>query len=88
MPDFLGGNTKQALTQCKKALADFDANDKLRENNWMYLQLLVTTGIILEKLENYTEAKAMYEKALKLYPNYPHVRDKKYPAILKKINKK
>ena len=88
MPDFLGGNTKQALTQCKKALADFDANDKLRENNWMYLQLMVTTGIILEKLENYTEAKAMYEKALKLYPNYPHVRDKKYPAILKKINKK
>ena len=46
-------------------------------NEWVY-----------EKLENYTEAKKMYEKALKIYPNYPHVRDKKYPNILKKIYKK
>ena len=88
MPDFLGGNTQQSLKQYKKALADFDANEKLRENNWMYLQLMVTTGIVYEKLENYTEAKNMYEKALKIYPNYPHVRDKKYPNILKKIEKK
>ena len=88
MPDFLGGDTQKSLAQYKKALADFDANEKLRENNWMYLQLMVTIGIVYEKLDNYTEAKNMYEKALKIYPNYPHVRDKKYPNILKKINKK
>ncbi len=88
MPDFIGGDTKKSLFQYKKALADFEADEKLRENNWMYLQLMVTIGIVYEKLENYTEAKKMYEKALKIYPNYPHVRDKKYPNILKKIYKK
>ena len=88
MPDFLGGDTQKSLAQYKKALVDFDANEKLRENNWMYLQLMVTIGIVYEKLDNYTEAKKMYEKALKIYPNYPHVRDKKYPNILKKIEKK
>ena len=88
MPDFLGGDTKKSLTQYKKALVDFDTDSNLKDNNWMYLQLMVTTGIVYEKLENYTEAKIMYEKVLELYPNYPHVRDKKYPQILKKINKK
>ena len=85
MPDWLGGDTKQSLEQYKKALAQFDADEKLRENNWMYLQLMVTTGIVYEKLENYKAAKEIYEKALKLYPNYPHLRDKKYPNILKKV---
>lgn len=88
MPDFLGGDTKKSLTQYKKALIDFEANETLRKENWMYLQLMVTIGIVYEKLDNYTEAKNMYEKALKIYPNYPHVRDIKYPNILKKINKK
>ncbi|MBR2475404.1 MAG: tetratricopeptide repeat protein [Bacteroidaceae bacterium] len=88
MPDFLGGNTKQSLEQYKKALVAFETNDELRENNWMYLQLMVTTAIVYEKLDNYTEAKKMYEKVLQLYPNYPHVRDKKYPNLLKKMNKK
>ena len=88
MPDFLGGDTQKSLKQYKKALATFDANETLRKENWMYLQLMVTIGIVYEKLENYTEAKKMYEKALKIYPNYPHVRDKKYPNILKKIEKK
>ena len=88
MPDFIGGDTKKSLLQYKKALAEFEADEKLRENNWMYLQLMVTIGIVYEKLENYAEAKNMYEKALKIYPNYPHVRDKKYPNILKKIEKK
>lgn len=88
MPDFLGGNTKQSLEQYKKALVAFETNDELRENNWMYLQLMVTTAIVYEKLDNYTEAKKMYVKVLQLYPNYPHVRDKKYPNLLKKMNKK
>ena len=88
MPDFLGGNTKQSLEQYKKALVAFESNNELRENNWMYLQLMVTTAIVYEKLDNYTEAKKMYEKVLQLYPNYPHVRDKKYPNLLKKMNKK
>ena len=85
MPDFLGGNTKQALTQYKKALAEFEKNDNLRDNNWMYLQLMVTTAMVEEKLDNYNNAKILYEKILELYPNYPHVRDYRYPNLLKKM---
>lgn len=85
MPDFLGGNTKQALTQYKKALSEFEKNDNLRDNNWMYLQLMVTTAMVEEKLDNYNNAKILYEKILELYPNYPHVRDYRYPNLLKKM---
>ena len=35
-----------------KAKAENEANEKLRENNWMYLQLMVTIGIVYEKLGN------------------------------------
>ena len=44
--------------------------------------------ILNEHIAHHQRLAKMYEKALKIYPNYPHVRDIKYPNILKKINKK
>lgn len=86
MPDFIGGNTEKALKQYHKALDMFEDSESLRHNNWMYLQLLVTTGLVEEKLKHYETAKALYQKVLKLYPDYVHVRDNKYPNLIKKMN--
>lgn len=85
MPDVFGGNTEKALTQYHKALDMFEADESLRNNNWMYLQLLVTTGLVEEKLKHYETAKALYQRVLKLYPDYAHVRDNKYPNLIKKM---
>lgn len=86
MPDMFGGNTEKALTQYHKALDMFEADDSLRYHNWMYLQLLVTTGIVEEKLGHYETAKTLYQRVLKLYPDYAHVRDTRYPNLMKKMN--
>lgn len=86
MPDVFGGDTERALKQYHKALDMFDADESLRHNNWMYLQLLVTTGLVEEKLKHYESAKLLYQRVLKLYPDYAHVRDNKYPNLIKKMN--
>lgn len=86
MPDFIGGNTEKALKQYHKALDMFEEDESLRHNNWMYLQLLVTTGMVEEKLKHYETAKVLYQRVLKLYPNYVHIRDNRYPNLIKKMN--
>lgn len=85
MPDVFGGDSNMALKQYHKALNMFEDNDSLRKDNWMYLQLLVTTAMVEEKQENYENAKKLYLKILSIYPDYAHVRDNRYPNLLKKM---
>lgn len=85
MPDIFGGDTEKALSGYKKALRMMDANVNLKKNNWMYVQLLVTIGVVEEKQKNYVEAQKMYRRVLQLYPEYAHVKNVTYPRLLEKM---
>ena len=52
MPGIFGGDTEKALQGYKKALQTMDADPELKKNNWMYIQLMVTIGVVEEKREN------------------------------------
>ena len=82
MPGIFGGDTEKALQGYKKALQTMEADPELKKNNWMYIQLMVTIGVVEEKRENYVEAQKMYRKVLELYPEYAHVKNVSYPRLL------
>ena len=85
MPGIFGGDTEKALQGYKKALQTMEADPELKKNNWMYIQLMVTIGVVEEKRENYVEAQKMYRKVLALYPEYAHVKNVSYPRLLEKM---
>ena len=85
MPGIFGGDTEKALQGYKKALRTMEADPELKKNNWMYIQLMVTIGVVEEKRENYVEAQKMYRKVLELYPEYAHVKNVSYPRLLEKM---
>ena len=85
MPGIFGGDTEKALQGYKKALQTMEADPELKKNNWMYIQLMVTIGVVDEKRENYVEAQKMYRKVLELYPEYAHVKNVSYPRLLEKM---
>ena len=62
-----------------------ESHDGYIKNNWMYIQLLTTIGLVEEKNENYIEAEKMYQKVLQLQPNYGHVKNIVYPRLMKKM---
>ena len=85
MPGIFGGDTEKALQGYKKALQTMEADPELKKNNWMYIQLMVTIGVVEEKRENYVEAQKMYRKVLELYPEYADVKNVSYPRLLEKM---
>ncbi len=85
MPDAFGGNTKQSKEYYCKALQLYDKDESLRTDNWMYLQLIITLGLVEEKSENYQKAHEYFSKAMALYPEYPHLKNVLYPRILNEL---
>lgn len=88
MPNALGGNTKQSKVYYQKAMELYENNEALRANNWMYLQLIVTLGLVEEKAGNYEGALEYYQKVMRLFPDYPHVKEVLYPRVVKEMEKK
>lgn len=83
-PSALGGDKDDALQLYHKAMVIMEKN-KDTDHNWNYLNLLTTIAIGLDKTDKSREAKKMYEKILKIEPDYKWVRDDLYPNLLKRI---
>ncbi len=81
MPNAFGGDTKQSLILYKKALQLYENNEELRRENWMYLQLIVTLGLVEEKAENYEEALKYYRRVNEIFPSYPYTREVLIPRV-------
>lgn len=43
-------------------------------HHWLYVQLLVTIGVVYEKSERYEQALAMYKTIMEKYPEYGFVK--------------
>lgn len=83
-PSALGGDKEDALILYHKAMILMEKN-KDTEQNWNYLNLLTTIAIGLDKTGKSHESKKMYEKILKIEPDFKWVRDDLYPNLLRRM---
>ena len=83
-PSAIGGDKDDALQLYHKAMVLMEKN-KDTDQNWNYLNLLTTIAIGLDKTDKPREAKKMFEKILKLEPDFKWVRDDLYPNLLKRM---
>lgn len=88
MPGMFGGDKAQGLSCYQHARQGMEKNLSANSHNWLYVQLLVTIGVVNEKNEHYEQALAMYKNIMNKYPNYAFVRDVLYPRAQKAMREK
>lgn len=86
MPAAFGGSKTEALKNYLKAEKLMAANKEQMKEDWNYLSLLAMIGQAHTELKDYQSAKAYYQKALTIEPNFLWVKNELYPALLKKLN--
>jgi len=84
-PGLFGGDKKQSLKLFQKSVSLLEKS-KQTENNWFYLNVLTLTAKNFESLEQWQNAKSIYEKILRHTPDYKWVKNELYPSLLKKMN--
>lgn len=80
-PAIFGGDKKEALLLYKKAIARIE-NNKQTENNWFYLNLLTTLAQLYQTQNQTDQAIDVYQKILRIEPDFTWVRDELYPEAL------
>lgn len=84
-PGLFGGDKKQSLKLFLKASTLLEKS-KQTDNNWFYLNVLTLTAKNYESLEQWQNAKAIYEKIMRFSPDYKWVKNELYPTLLKKMD--
>ena len=85
MPAIFGGSKKIALAYYKKAESLMWKNQEQIKEDWNYVSLLSMIAKTYTELNDYKNAKAYYEKILKIEPNFLWVKNELDPDLLKKI---
>jgi len=85
MPTVFGGSKSVALEYFKRAETLMEKNQEKIKFDWNYLSLLTMIAKAYAELDNYNNAKAYYEKILKIAPDFLWVKNELYPNLLKKI---
>lgn len=85
-PKLLGGSKEGARQAYEKAIRIMEKDPESIEHNWLYLNVLMMLGQSYEKTGNTTMAKSIYEKTLRIEPEFTYVRDELYPAFIKSLN--
>lgn len=84
LPSILGGSKKKAIEYYQKAIQLIETDKTKTTKNWNYLSLLVAYAQAYCEIGKYDVAKKIYEKILKIEPNFYWVKNVLYPEILKK----
>lgn len=79
-PAMFGGSTEEGQQSFLKAATAFEERGETA-NNWAYLDALAWNGIALKKLGKTAEAKASFQKALDIAPNFGWVRYSLMPKV-------
>lgn len=69
-PGAFGGDIEEAANALEKSITLMEQNPELTKDNWMYIDAMAHLGQAYAQLEQPDKAKAVYEKALKVEPNY------------------
>lgn len=84
-PSAFGGDKTEAKRYYNKAISLFESSPELTNNNWIYINLLTKVAQINTAEKKYNDAKIIYEKIMKIEPNYPYVKSRLYPQLLKQL---
>ncbi len=84
MPAAFGGSRKEAIEHYVKA-KKLMLLQGVHQNNWLYINLLLTLADAYKKQQNWPQVKACYDEVLQLQPHYPYVQDKLYPTLKKNM---
>ncbi|MHC1731904.1 MAG: tetratricopeptide repeat protein [Bacteroidales bacterium] len=85
MPAFAGGSKEKAAVSFREALRLFEAEGTVVPCNWRYLNTMVLSGQLLERMGDYRGAAEAYRRALRRDPDFQWVRDELLPEAEKKI---
>ena len=69
-PGAFGGDITEAATALEKSITLMEQDPELTKDNWLYIDALAHLGQCYVQLEQPDKAKEIYEKALKVEPNY------------------
>ena len=84
-PAYLGGSKEQAIAHYEKALSLLEKHPENLQYNWIYLSLLATTANAYRDVGNYQKALQLYDKSMKVEPEFHWVKNELYPILLKKM---
>ena len=85
MPAFAGGSKEKAATSYREALRLYEADGSVAPCNWRYLNTMVLSGQLLERMGDYRGAVEAYRRALRREPDFQWVRDELLPEAEKKL---
>lgn len=84
-PGILGGDKSSAIIHYKRAVQLFEEQKEVA-GDWSYLNLLSILGQALDEVEKVDEALEIYEKVLRIEPDFKWVRDELLPTLKKKMH--
>jgi tetratricopeptide (TPR) repeat protein len=84
MPRIFGGSESEAIICYQKALQLLEKDERILENNWMYLNLYVVIAKAHQESGNIDEAQKIYKKLLAIEPDFQWVKKELYPDVLEK----
>lgn len=89
-PAFFGGSVEEAQQAFSKSVTIFETKKSVDplEPDWGYLDALVWLAKSYEKKEQLQEARAIFNKALNIEPNFGWVKHVLLPALEKKLSAK
>lgn len=82
MPGMFGGDKAKGLECYQHARQAMDKNLSANSHHWLYVQLLVTIGVVNER-NGHEQALSMYKNIMNKYPDYAFVREVLYPRAQK-----
>jgi len=80
-PAMFGGDTKESITYLEKSKIYYEKSNQIE--HWEYLNMLTFLGQVYHKEKLYKKAKATYEAALKVAPDFNYVKYRLLPRTEK-----
>jgi len=84
-PRMFGGDKAEAIKLYQKSIVLMEKSN-LSTNNWFYLNTLIILAKAYISIDQYNNAKLLYEKALRKEPDFIWVKKVLYPRLLKQMN--
>lgn len=85
MPAFAGGSKEKAAESFREALRLFETGGNVTPCHWRYLNTIVLSGQLLERMGDYRGAVEAYQRALRREPDFQWVKDELLPEAEKKL---